>query len=332
MTLHPMVRWVLWPLSLLYGEATGLRVWLYARGLLKRKRLNRPVISVGNLTVGGTGKTPMVLWLAERLLAEGRRVAILSRGYKGSSGTSDEVQVMKYRLQERVRFGVGPNRFEEGKPLEAYVDVFLLDDGFQHLQLAREADLLLIDATRSLGSERVLPAGRLREPLSAMARADFLVFTRTRTAPGTFPTVEKRSGHSVFYATTLLRGYRRYGAEMGLLPPEELDPGPYYAFCGIGNPSAFFLDLRNWNVSIAGVREFADHHRYDQGDLRELTSAARQTGARALLTTEKDAQNLPAVLSGEMPVYVAVIEFSIHPEDQLLAALREKIGTGSPVP
>src|SRR5215469_7032588 len=145
MNLPPWLRLLLWPLSVLYGDLTGLRVWLYEKGYLQQKRLNRPVISVGNLTVGGTGKTPMVIWLAEKFLAEGKRVAILSRGYRGSHGTSDEVELMKFRLQGRAAFGVGKDRFAEGERLESQhpVDIFILDDGFQHLQLARDLNILL---------------------------------------------------------------------------------------------------------------------------------------------------------------------------------------------
>ena len=139
----------LWPLSLVYGSAAKLRAWLYKQGWLKQKRLNRPVISVGNITVGGTGKTPMVIWLAEKLLAEGKHVAILSRGYRGANGTSDEIELMKQRLQGRVQFGVGSDRYAEAQRLDAAgVDVYLLDDGFQHLQLARDADIVLVDSTR----------------------------------------------------------------------------------------------------------------------------------------------------------------------------------------
>ena len=185
MNLSPIVRMLLWPLSAVYGRLAWLRAAFYERGMLKQKRLSRPVISVGNLTVGGTGKTPMVIWLAERLLAKGLRVSILSRGYKGSGGTSDEIELMKLRLNNRVTFGVGSDRFEEGRHMEASADVFLLDDGFQHLQLARDVDILLIDAARSLGKEMMLPTGRLREPVSAMSRADFLLFTRAETVPGT---------------------------------------------------------------------------------------------------------------------------------------------------
>src|SRR5271169_2313226 len=115
MNLGSLARLVLGPLSLVYGGIVRLRVWLYEKGVFHRKRLNAPVISVGNLTLGGTGKTPMVLWLAERFLAQGKRVAILSRGYRGANGTSDEIELMKFRLQNRVSFGVGKNRFAEGQ-------------------------------------------------------------------------------------------------------------------------------------------------------------------------------------------------------------------------
>ncbi len=172
------LRTLLWPLSVLYGAIVRLRVSLYAHGLVKPKRLKGTVISVGNLTVGGTGKTPMVIWLAEKFLGDGKQVAILSRGYRGANGTSDEIELMKFRLQNRVSFGVGKNRFAEGQRLESQqsIDVFLLDDGFQHLQLARDLDILLMDASRPLAGESLLPAGRLREPLAAMSRANLIVF------------------------------------------------------------------------------------------------------------------------------------------------------------
>src|SRR5690348_8957332 len=140
MNLPRAVRILLWPLSQLYAVYVRSRRVFYTRGWLKNKRLKGKVISVGNLTVGGTGKTPMVLWLAERFLAEEKTVAILSRGYRGARGTSDEIELLKRRLGDRVLFGVGPDRFASGRRLESTkaIDVFLLDDGFQHLQLARD--------------------------------------------------------------------------------------------------------------------------------------------------------------------------------------------------
>src|SRR5579859_3965253 len=179
MNVHPLVRTLLWPLSLLYGAAVRARAWMYQKGWLKQKRLKGTVVSVGNLTVGGTGKTPMVIWLAEKFLAEGKRVAILSRGYGGSGGTSDEIELMRERLRGRALFGVGKNRYDAGQRLEAEgVDIFLLDDGFQHLQLARDVDLVLVDRLQAQSNEKLLPAGRLREPSSALNRADLVVYTR----------------------------------------------------------------------------------------------------------------------------------------------------------
>src|SRR5712692_9201863 len=144
MTFPLPLRIVLYPLSVVYEKIVRVRANLYKNGRLRSKRLNRIVISVGNLTVGGTGKTPMVLWLAEKFLAEGKSVAILSRGYRGSSGTSDEIELMKRRFCGRVLFGVGKNRLAEGRRLEANgVDIFLLDDGFQYVALASDVDFVL---------------------------------------------------------------------------------------------------------------------------------------------------------------------------------------------
>src|SRR5215510_12218392 len=178
------IRILLWPFSRVYGIGSTWRAWLYSQGVLRARKLTAPVVSVGNLTVGGTGKTPMVLWLAERFTAEGKRVAILSRGYRGSGETSDEIELMRTKLRDGVVFGVGPDRFAEGRKIESkrLVDVFLLDDGFQHLALARDLDILLVDSTRPLQRERLLPAGRLREPASAIARADLVVVTRAHQA------------------------------------------------------------------------------------------------------------------------------------------------------
>jgi len=325
MTLSPVVRMLLWPISVVYGQLARLWATFYRRGILKRKQLNRPVISIGNLTVGGTGKTPMVVWLAERLLAEGLRVAILTRGYKGSQGTSDEVELMKFRLHNRVTFGVGPDRFEQGRRIEAGADVFLLDDGFQHQQLARDVDILLIDAARSLGKEMMLPTGRLREPISAMSRADFLIFTRAETAPGTIGAIKKLQPYPVFSAATQLVGFRRLGQGNQLVLAEGMGAGPFYVFCGIGNPRAFFLDLQNWGVAVVGKCEFADHHRYDARDARELVAAARRVGANALVTTEKDEQNLSGERFEDLPVYVAVIDLAVDNEEVLLTAIRQKL-------
>jgi tetraacyldisaccharide 4'-kinase len=322
------LRLLLWPLSVVYGAATRVRAWLYEKGIWKQRRLNRPVISVGNLTVGGTGKTPMVIWLAERLSAEGKRVGILSRGYKGSAGTSDEIELMKVRLCGSGLYGVGADRYEQGRKLEENVDVFLLDDGFQHLPLARDLNILMIDATQPLAKQTMLPTGRLREPLTAMFRADLLVFTRGESVSGATMLIERFQEHPVFSAATCLLGFRTFGAEARLLSREEIGSGPFYAFCGIGNPRAFFQDLKNWDLLIAGQCEFIDHHRYDLRDTNEIEATARSVGAKGLLTTEKDAQNLAGTHFTYLPVYIVVVDLVISNEASLLGLIREKLQAG----
>lgn len=326
MNLPPILRWLLWPFSLLYGFAVSIRLWLYAKGVFKTNRLRTPVISVGNLTVGGTGKTPMVIWLAEHFLGAGKRVAILSRGYKGTGETSDEIAMMKYRLNDRVLFGVGANRYEQGRLLEKQgVDIFLLDDAYQYIQLARDVNLLLVDAAQPLADELLLPAGRLREPISAMNRATLLVFTRTETSGSAAAAIGKLQGYPVFSAATRLLGFRRFGAGAQLLRPTEIGDGPFFAFCGIGNPRAFFLDLQNWNVLVAGMKAFPDHHRYAAADVQSLLQSAQAAGARALVTTEKDVQNLAQPQFSETPVFVSVIDLEIYPEAEFWEAVQSQI-------
>ena len=319
------VRLVLWPLSCLYGAAALARAWLYKRGIFRQRRLKGTVISVGNLTTGGTGKTPMVIWLAERFLSEGRCVAVLSRGYRGANGTSDEIEVMKDRLRDRALFGVGKNRFAEGKRLEAEgVDIFLLDDGFQHRQLARDVDIVLLDATRPLNEEFLLPAGRLREPVSAINRADLVVYTRTNHAPLIVRAMQRVPQFPIFPAKTKLVGFRRYGTDgrLSLLPEENV--GPFYAFCGIGNPDGFLLDLQKWGVPIVGHSMFRDHHRYSVADVKALEASASKAGAKALVTTEKDAQNF-AEARFRMPVYLAIISLEIPDEEEFLSLVKSKL-------
>jgi len=332
MKLPPCLRLLLWPASVLYGDLARLRAQLYAKGTLKTKRLNTPVISVGNLTVGGTGKTPMVIFLAEKFLDEGKRVAILTRGYKGDAGTSDEIELMKFRLQDRVMFGVGPDRYEQGRKLEEKgVDIFLLDDGFQHLPLFRDVNILLMDATQPIGRESMLPAGRLREPVSAMDRADLLVITRLEASPSTLATIEKLREYPVFSAVTRLLGFRRLGQGIALLSLDEIGAGPFYAFCGIGNPKAFFHDLKNWNLPVSQSSEFPDHHRYDQRDALDLEQVARSHGAKAFITTEKDAQNLSGVSFSEFPVFTAVIEMELPQQDAFFDFINERLAARSAV-
>ena len=313
---------LLWPLTLPYGAAAHLRARAYRTGLLRSKRLDGVVISVGNLTVGGTGKTPMVLWIAERLIAEGKKTGILTRGYRGEASaegsTSDEVRMLRARLGDRVSFGVGADRWARGRELSARgVEWFILDDGFQHLQLARDVDVVLIDATNPFGGGRLLPAGRLREPKSALARADVVVITRSDHAPAIEAVVRRESDAPIFYARPALDSIQSVsgGQPADAAAREE----KLFAFCAIGNPKAFLEDLRSWGFTIVGHAFFPDHHRFSARDLQTIEQKARRAGASALICTEKDAFNLGGV--PPMGLFVCRVSLRVEREQEFWAAL-----------
>ncbi len=318
-------RWLqilLWPLSIVYGCVVRTKRAAYDRGWLKAKRLNGAVISVGNVSTGGTGKTPMVMWLAEKFLAEGKSVAILTRGYKGSNGTSDEVEIMKRRLGARVRFGVGADRFAEGRKLEAdrKVEIFLLDDGFQHLKLARDVDVVLVDSSRDWTTEKLLPAGFLREPLNTVERADIVMATRVSD---TDRDVEI-GGQKAFPVMTIANEARLLNRGEASEISDLRGRGPLLAFCGIGNPAAFFRDLDVARLRIAGTRAFADHHKYSEAEIESVEKEAKRIGATGLITTEKDEANLTAI-QFRMPVWVAVTRLAVGDEGALMEKIRGRL-------
>jgi tetraacyldisaccharide 4'-kinase len=327
---------LLWPFSLPYGAAAHLRARAYRKGILKQRHLDGTVISVGNLTTGGTGKTPMVLAIAEHLVAEGKNVGILTRGYRGkkiapasdsssaaaavtniaSITTSDEVRLLKSRLGNCVQLGIGANRYEQGRELaKRGVDWFVMDDGFQHLQLARDVDIVLIDATNPFSGGRLLPAGHLREPRSALARADIIVITRTTHAPAIESAIRRDSSAPIFYAHPKLDAIHSFteGQLGAAVAPEALPK--LFAFCGIGNPTAFLDDLCNWGLDIVGHKFFPDHHRYTDHDDEEILQQASEAGASGLICTEKDLYNLHAIYFGQLPMFYCSISMQIDNAD-----------------
>jgi tetraacyldisaccharide 4'-kinase len=331
-------RLLLWPVSLFWGAAVRLRAALYRWRVRKPKRLPGTVISVGNLTAGGTGKTPMVLWIAQRLRFEGKHVGILTRGYHSRSDVaagepqSDEVAIFRERLAHHVELGVGPDRFANGQVLARHgVEWFVLDDGFQHLQLARDVDIVLIDATDPFGGNHLLPAGMLREPKSALARADIVVITRSDHAPAVETIVRRNSSATIFYATAelldLLPLAEKYPTRSFAQPTTDWRAEKVFAFCGIGNPDAFFKDLNRWGFHVAGHAGFSDHHSYSQAEAISLEQQAKQSGATALICTEKDVFNLRGITFSGMPVGFARIALQIREADKFWAAALAKVST-----
>jgi len=314
---------MLWPVSLIYGAYVRLRAFAYRRDWLARRKLEGVVLSVGNLTTGGTGKTPAVLWLALRAAESGQRVAVLTRGYRGENQTgtdgqprSDEAALLRDRFQGRAQLGVGADRYAAGSVLARHgVNWFVLDDGFQHLRLRRDVDIVLLDATSPFGNGRLLPSGSLREPRSALARADIVLITRTERSPALESVVRHYTNAPLFYARAALEGLYRAPQRRVILPQQDWSRARFFAFAGIGNSRAFFDDLQRWGVPLAGVQAFRDHHRFTQSDVSSLDRAAFAASADALVCTEKDVFNLRDARFEGLPVYAARINLELSDAD-----------------
>lgn len=282
-------------MSRLFGTLVAVRARLYDDGILPIRRLNHPVVSVGNLTTGGTGKTPLVIELARQFRDKGYRPVILSRGYRRKSRgveivsrgrgpeidwtrSGDEPQLMASRLPG-VAVVVGNNRFRAGERAEEedLGDLFLLDDGFQHRQLHRDVDIVTIDPDEWAQEARLLPVGRWREPKSTIGRADAACVQAGRGLGAFEPDIP------VFEVETVVDGLSRNGR---IVPVESLKSTPVTAFAGIAKPDRFFNLLEAEGLTIASRVAFPDHHPFRSSDLKRL---AGQT----LVTTEKDAVRLP---------------------------------------
>lgn len=332
------LRCLLLPLSTAYGLAEWMRAQAYRVGVLRAKRLRGMVVSIGNITVGGTGKTPMTAWVAERFVDSGRKVAVLARGYRplesgaigysasAKVGWNDEIALLNDRLGGRAQFGVGANRFEQGRKLEAAgVNCFVLDDGFQHQQLARDVDIVMIDAANPFGGGHLLPAGRLREPLLALRRASIVVIHRAEKAPALEAKIRRYSAAPIYFSQTKLVSIDAFGETEVTAAPAHRQK--FFAFCGIGNPAAFMADLKKWDISVVGQRFFRDHHRYTRDDLGGLAQEATAIGAEALLCTEKDTYDLPTGVEMPMRVFFCRIALQFNDEEGLwrtISAMIEK--------
>lgn len=332
-----ITKTLLWPFSLLFGLLVRMRQWLYRRGVLKQKRLNAVVVSVGNLTTGGTGKTPMVIWLAKRLIEAGEAVGVLTCGYRSVEipaesnpaenkprRVSDEVIVMESHLGDRVPIGVGKDRYRAGQELASKgVKWFVLDDGFQHLQLARDVDVVLIDGLEPFGGGLLLPAGQLREPVSALRRADVVLITRSDGDGELEDELHRRTKAPIFYAQTELVDVIRIYPGTPRPAKEEERKAIFFAFCGTGNPTAFFTDLGRWGFRVTGTARFPDHYRFTQRRINELEEFAGEMGAKAMLCTEKDLLNFGGLQFSRFPVYTCRIAMKPLDPDGFWKAIRE---------
>jgi len=302
------------PLSAIFGAGVAIRNALYDHGVFRVEKLARPVVSIGNISVGGSGKTPLVIALGQLLAERGITFDILSRGY-GRSSTEiavvhpngspvqfgDEPLLIARKLQAPVI--VGANRYEAGLLAEQRFSskLHLLDDGFQHRRLHRDFDIVLLPAQDQHGS--LLPTGRLREPITALNRADAVVL----------PDSQKQlpEAKSIWHARRVIE-----------LPTAV---GKTFAFSGIARPRQFIESLKSSNMEIAGTITFRDHHRYQQRDIDRLLALKKQTSADSFITTEKDLINLGTLSSQLSRLLTTELRIDLESPEQVLMELLKTI-------
>ncbi|ACM20461.1 tetraacyldisaccharide-1-phosphate 4'-kinase [Geotalea daltonii FRC-32] len=320
--------------SFVYALVMRLRAIAYAAGLLPVRRLDRPVIAVGNLVAGGTGKTPTVAWLARRLMAQGKRVAVLSRGYGGAfagavhlvsdgvalHATAEEAgdePLLLARSIPGIIVVVGADRYQAGLLARERCnpDAYILDDGFQHMGLHRDLNILLMDCERPLVNGRTFPAGLLREPASAHRRADLIVLTRCTGNEVRLPFATDepvcRSSHELSGYVPLAGG--------ALRPFSDLDGKRGVAFAGIADPAAFFDSLEKSGNHPVATLAFPDHSGYGEEEIAALSRLVAASRSEYLITTEKDAVKLHSHISRLGNVYVTPLELRFS-DPQILEA------------
>jgi tetraacyldisaccharide 4'-kinase len=346
----PTSKIMLAPLSALYGMATRARLALYHQGAFNVERIEAPVISVGNITAGGTGKTPLVAWLARAVAREGKRACILTRGYGRENPKTrvlvsdgervladareggDEPLMLALMLKGLAAVVSDANRVEAARwAIRNFnSEVFILDDGFQHLRIARDLNIVTLDAMNPWGGKHLLPRGTLREPLAGLRRADCLVITRADQSTDIDALRAEASrlsdGRPVFLSRTKISRVRPLFSTTTHQDHslDALTQQPVAAFCAIGNPQAFFKQIKDNGITLAGTRAFPDHHVYTQSEIDALSAEARARGAQALLTTAKDAVKLSS-LDFPLPCYVLEVELALDEQDEFLDQLREAI-------
>lgn len=341
------------PLELLYGAVTRTRLALYEAGLLRTYELDAPVLSVGNITAGGTGKTPLVEWLARMAAGAGRRVCVLTRGYgradvrarvlvsdglrvlASAQEGGDEPRLLAEQLRGLAAVVADADRSAAARwaQRELQSDLFILDDGFQHLRLARDLNIVTLDASAPWGGGHLLPRGRLREPLDGLKRADCIIITRAELAPDLdrlrADATRLSNARPIFNARTQTRALRPLAATDDQ-PSTTFTalPQPLAAFCALGNPRAFFAQVRSAGSELSYTRAFPDHHSYTQTDIAALEHAARQHSARALITTAKDAVKL-RTFDFSLPCFVLEIGLAFDDEAGLSASVLKTLAAKS---
>lgn len=310
-----------------YALGNAVRSLGFASGIKATHALGRPTVSVGNLTTGGTGKTPMVGWVVSQLLERGHRPCILLRGYRGG----DEAQEHQQRWGERVRVEPNPDRVAAAKLAltdDPSITCFVLDDGFQHRRAQRDLDLVLIDATNPWGYGHMLPRGLMREPRSALRRADAVIVTRSDQVT---PDVLKRIDHEIEMLSGKPPVAHAEHTWVGLVDQagnahdlSRLESMSVMGVVGIGNPAAFEATLTEHSGRVLHCEALPDHHGYTRKQLHRFIDLADTAGAQAIVTTEKDWVKWASLLEDEafaLPIYRAALAMRFCKGGEALSAM-----------
>lgn len=325
------MRWAGRPLAFLYG--LGVK---YDRARANPKSSPLATLCIGNMTVGGTGKTPAVIYVARELVNRGRKPAILMRGYKAQGG--DEAEEVKTALSGlNVPILLGSDRYTSTvKAKELGCDVALLDDGFQHWRLRRDLDVVLIDATDPFGGNALLPQGKLREPIEGLARAGMIVITRSdslsETDRVTLHAELQRISNSkpIYFASHTAIGIRRIDIPNEVWTVNQLRGTRAIAACGIGNPNAFERTLKSLGIDVLVFNRFDDHHAFTQNEIDELALSAQKQNASCVIVTQKDAVKIEKLI---IPANVAIlalrVEFTIENSTEFWNTLTKSLAAAS---
>jgi len=326
------------------------RRFLYKSGILKSKKLNNKVISIGNITVGGTGKTPFTAFLVEKLKHD-NDITVISRGYGAEKKIKKPVQISSgrellcgpelsgdelYMLAEKIKdvnFIRARDRYSGGVMAEekGFSGLIVLDDGFQHYQLARDLDILLIDGRDPFSNRKLLPAGLLREPLSEIKRADIIIITRTENlGEDEVDRIEKKLNSCTDEKKPVFRAETKNDSILILdslqkLSLKFLQKRKIFAFCGIGRPDAFKRSLKDLNADIAEFTAFPDHYSYSEEDLLNLAEKFQNSAAEIMITTEKDSVKIKKYrkITDGFPIYKLAVKISLKREDEFMESVQQ---------
>ncbi len=324
-----------------YSLVVWLRNLLYSKGLLKAHNVNAAVLCIGNITVGGTGKTPLVVWLCN-LMSQNYKCAILTRGYKAKAQQSkdlkDEIAILAESCPN-AKVIVNPDRVAgASEAIDKYAaTVLIMDDGFQHRRLARVLDIIAIDATLPFGYGKLLPAGLLREPVSSLKRADAVVITRcdqiTDVESDELERKLRAINPDMVIAKSIHAPVRAKSKDNKVISIEQLRGKKVFAFCGIGNPEAYLHTIKDLGIELAGSKIYDDHYHYTNACLADISKQAEELGADLILTTQKDWMKVTSKLelqnseSKSHPpfAYLAIEIKFLAGEDKLTALIKDTL-------